>query len=348
MKIGIITVHDSSNYGSILQAYGLRKALTQMGHEVVYIKTRDRDSVKKLFWGNKKNIVKYIKNYKFNMEKYKVFGKELDKMPEIMLSEVNDSNMDLVVIGSDELWNVNTKTFTNEYFYGINVKVKNKIAYAISSGIAGIKDYEKYPNLIKGMKEISTILVRDKKTHDNLKELINRDCEYACDPTFLIGVDEFITEYENPIQEEYLLVYSYKFSKQYIKYIKKYAKENNLKIVAPCMKKSWADYNINCSALEFSSLIRGAKNVVTTTFHGTIFSILNKKQFVSLQGMPKVLDVIKRVGLDDRIVYKEDSYEEFKNKLQNPIDFKVSDGNIMKMRKESLEKLDKIIKNIEL
>ena len=49
MKIGIVTVHDSNNYGSFLQAYALQCVLQQMGHEVYFAVTRDKKFVKKIF-----------------------------------------------------------------------------------------------------------------------------------------------------------------------------------------------------------------------------------------------------------------------------------------------------------
>ena len=38
MKIGIVTVQYANNFGAVLQAYGLKSVLEQMGHQVFYIK----------------------------------------------------------------------------------------------------------------------------------------------------------------------------------------------------------------------------------------------------------------------------------------------------------------------
>ena len=60
-------------------------------------------------------------------------------------------------------------------------------------------------------------------------------------------------------------------------YLKRYARKNNLKLVSICLYQSWCDLNINCHPLEFSSYIQFSECVYTTTFHGTIFTLLNHK-----------------------------------------------------------------------
>lgn len=40
MRIGILTLHDSPNYGAVLQAYAMRAYLTGLGHEAFVIDRR--------------------------------------------------------------------------------------------------------------------------------------------------------------------------------------------------------------------------------------------------------------------------------------------------------------------
>lgn len=340
MRIGIITVHDSANFGSFLQAYALKTVLEEMGHVAKFIRTRSREEAKKVFLGNIKNPVKYIRNYSFNIERYETFLKEIDKLPEIALENVNDSIIDLVIIGSDELWNVNTPVFRKKHFYGIDIATRNIITYAISAGKATVEDLKAYPELIEGMKKLKKIFIRDEHTKNLVNSLIDVEGEFTCDPTFLIDVSKFDNDYINPIEKPYILVYSYNFDDNQRYAIIKFAREKNLLIVAPCLKQKWSDIDVNCSPLEFCKLIQGAKYVVTTTFHGTIFSILNKKQFVSIPASQKVEDVLIRTGMYNAKMDKDDSYEVFKEKLLTPLDFNISEKKILDMRKISLEKLE--------
>lgn len=337
MKIGVVTVHDSSNFGSILQAFGLKKTLEKMGHDVYFIKTRSRKELYKIFLGKSKNIKKYF----YNKKKYKVFMQDIEEFKEISLEDIqnNPELVDLLIIGSDELWNVDTPVFRNEYFYGISMKVNRKITYAISSGSATYERLKNYPNLIQGIKEIDNIFVRDKLTGENVKKITGKDPEFTCDPTFLVDISEFKKKYDNPIKDKYLLIYSYSYSEKQKEYIVRYARENKLKIVSAGLFNSWCDKNINCSPLEFSEVICGAEAVVTTTFHGTIFSILNKKQFVSFSGKQKTKDVLEKTNLTDAIFNEEDSYENFKLHFTKKLDFNEAYNRILSMREESLEKL---------
>ncbi|NLK95229.1 MAG: polysaccharide pyruvyl transferase family protein [Clostridiales bacterium] len=339
MKIGVVTVHDSANFGSFLQAFGLKETLEKMGHDVYFIKTRSRKKVYKLFLGNSKNIKKYF----YNKKKYKIFMKEIEEFKEIELLKLkeNPKLVDLLIIGSDELWNVDTPVFRNEFFYGISINTKRKIAYAISSGSATYEKLMEYPNLVKGIKEIDKIFVRDKLTGDNVRRITGINPEFTCDPTFLVDVSEFKKKYSNPIKDKYLLIYSYTYSKKQKEYIVRYARENDLKIVSTGLYSSWCDKNINCSPLEFSEVICGAEAVVTSTFHGTIFSILNKKQFVTFSGRQKVKDVLEKTNLSDAIFNENDSYENFKLQFDKKLDFNEAHNRILSMREESIEKLRK-------
>ena len=343
MRIGIITVHDSANFGSYLQAYALKKVLENMGHQVYFIKARSEEAVKKVFFGTIRHPKSFFRNYFFNIKKYKEFLKDRELFQELEIDEIEKNNIDILLIGSDELWNVRTKAFTNEKFYGINIPIKRKIAFAISCGKAEPEDYKNYPNLIQGMKELDDIFVRDKKTQQNVKQLLNKDCEMVCDPTFLLDVKDFDKDYEVPIKEKYLLVYSYYFTQQEQEYIKKFARENNLIIVSACFKHKFCDKCVICSPLQFCKIIQQAQYVVTTTFHGTIFSILNKKSFISIPASQKVEDVLQKFNMQKyKFDVKQENYEDFKTKLLTEKDFESSQKELLKWREKSLG----ILKNI--
>lgn len=47
MKICIVTIYNSMNYGAFLQAYVLYNVLKKLGHEVVFLDTGARKPFKK-------------------------------------------------------------------------------------------------------------------------------------------------------------------------------------------------------------------------------------------------------------------------------------------------------------
>lgn len=336
MKIGIITVYDSQNFGAVLQAYGLKTTLEEMGHDVYFIQKRSRKQLYKEFRGKTKNIMKLI----FNIKKYNIFKNVINSFNELRYEEVINNNIiDLLVIGSDELWNINNPGFRNNYFYGIGVKAKKKITYAICSGATTYDKFSNYEDYLNAIKSIDTIFVRDKLTELNIGKIIGKNPQFTCDPTFLIDVSKFKKDYINKVKGRYLLIYSYSYSKKQKDYIKAYAKENKLLIVSAGLYCSWADKNVNCSPFEFSDVICNAEAVVTTTFHGTIFSILNKKQFVVFEGREKTKDVLEKTGLLNAMIDENTGYDEFEKQFNISLDFEGAHNRIKKMRKESIEKL---------
>ena len=81
-----------------------------------------------------------------------------------------------------------------------------------------------------------------------------------------------------------LLLYTYNFTIQNWTrdYVIRYAREKNLKLVSVGFYFSWCDYNVNCSPLEFSDVIRQAQCMVTTTFHGSVMGVMNHKKLLAV------------------------------------------------------------------
>ena len=134
MKVGIVTVYDSNNFGSYLQAYALKKVIEKLGHNVYFIKFRTEKEAKKVFFPGKRKLLHYIKTYYFNNKKYNLFLKDRKIFDEISIKDVDKNSFDIIIIGSDECWNVKTETFRNKCFYGIDLPIKRKIAFSISCG----------------------------------------------------------------------------------------------------------------------------------------------------------------------------------------------------------------------
>ena len=350
MKIGVVTVHDSSNFGSYLQAYAMKTALEGLGHEVYFIKTRDKKYLKRIFYKypvsrkSVKHPIKVFKEYLAGRKKRKLFLEDVSLMNE--LEKWDDITLDKIVLGSDEIWNLNISAFSNEIFYGVGMNNVN--AFAVSMGNANYKQYLKCPNLIEAIKNVNNIYVRDKNTQDIVEQITGDKKQIVCDPTFLVPVEKYTKKQikDFGIKEDYILVYAYEVAiNENIKHsIIRFAKENGLKVVSACFILDWCDYNINCSPLDFCSIIKDAKYVVTTTFHGTIFSVLNHKKFLCMPYSIKVNDVLSRVKLNSVIFDNNGSYEDFERILKNnDIDYDMVDRLILEQRNNGIEALKKCI-----
>ena len=171
----------------------------------------------------------------------------------------------------------------------------------------------------------------------------NQDVPIVLDPTLLIeNFDQYAIE---PEDDNYILIYDYSVKPERKKKIQEFAKAKNLKIYSIGFYNSWADRNIEADIFEFLGYVKKAKYVVTATFHGSIFSIIFKKQFVSTVGnCLKIGDILERLNLGDRDITNIEKIESVIDRL---IDYDEVEKLKLKYRKESMEYLEKAILNGE-
>lgn len=346
MKIGIITVYHASNFGAYLQAYALKRAMEHMGHDVFHIETKSEKKIRRGYFKypatrrSFKHPIEEFQKYLYGKKKYDIFKKEQQVF--VVIPETEAEHMDRIIIGSDELWNISEEKFRHPLYFGAGLEYV--LTYGISIGRAKKKDFLIHPEFLTWIKNIHQILVRDKKTQLFVKESTGKLPPMVCDPTFLIPLKEMIHLCHDPYikNHSYILVYTYEFimGNKIKEHIIRYAKEKNLKIVSVGFFFAWCDYNLNCGPLEFSDVIRYAQCMVTTTFHGSIFALLNHQRFLVEPFSPKVNDVLEKVGIPEVAIPSDISYEQFCSRMdQQDLDYQMVDRNVMKMRKESLELL---------
>lgn len=291
MKIQIITLWSADNYGAYFQAFALKTYL-QMKYPSAEISfLRDTKEEKHRFSWISKSVKKSLYQYKLQRE----FNKARD---EFCLSDIGDT-IDICIIGADEVWNVSNTFFEHIGAYvGIGVKGKKCIAYAPSSNGVEKKQFTKVYGETPFVR-FNAISVRDKATQYLVSELSAINPPVVLDPTFLIDIYNDILI--NTKFTKYLIVYGYSFTDEEIFAIKKIAKEKKLTIVSAGAYQVWTDIKIPASPKQFLGLIKNAEYVVTSTFHGTVFSILFNKEFVSYtRNSPKILEILEAFDLTER------------------------------------------------
>lgn len=161
MNICIVTVYNSYNFGSFLQAKNLYLYLKSQGHNVTFYDGKNRS----LFRGcirkikknaiNSKNILKTIKGLFFELKEYKILKKAWKQLPKTNSKE----GFDCVILGSDEIWNISRIECQKEDFWGKGFNC-TKIAYApsINNAQSSQFDNSKYIEYLNNIKHVS---VRD-------------------------------------------------------------------------------------------------------------------------------------------------------------------------------------------
>jgi len=350
MKIGIITHHYIKNYGAFWQAYALQETLKKLfpNYDVYIINYKNKKhfiSNARHFFIRKpykcslfKNIYLYIDGIK-QFIGFTKFSKLL-RLSKIMksASDINKNQFDIVVIGSDEVWNTDS-VGADKIKFGIGLQAKKIVAYAASGG--SVDANSQVPNfVISGLKNFSSISVRDYSTESLVYKYLGFDPIIVLDPTLLTEIPFSIPiKYRKIINRNYILVYYANLPDKHIKEIKKFAKDNDLIIVGAGHFEKWFDYSlIDINPLEWNYLFKKAKYVITGTFHGTIFSIIHSKLFcvypTSSNRVKKVHSLLTQLSLMERILDKQSNIIEV---LNTPIDYSLVHSKLDEMRVLSLE-----------
>lgn len=190
--------------------------------------------------------------------------------------------LDLLVFGSDEIWNINgTGYHPLKSGYGIEKNNQKIIAYAPSVG--SVTAETEIPEKAKrGLHNFAKLPGRDTETVKMIERTTGLKADKMLDPTFLYDFDKDI-DIENikPYKKPYILIYDCKLTDSQSKQLRAYADRNGLEIIgAGDYKKYYDRVTICLTPYEWVSLFRNAEKVITGTFHGTVFSIKYDRDFV--------------------------------------------------------------------
>ena len=213
-----------------------------------------------------------------------------------------------------------------------------KIAYAVSIGAMGQDTEEQHKELFEYMNNYDKIMVRDEKTFDFVLRKTELAAPIVCDPTMLVPISELSEPIRLP-KQPYLFVYTYGIDSHIEHLITHYAKKRGLLIVSACFWHRWADKTIECSPLQLSSLLRGADCVFTSTFHGALFTMMNHKRCCILPVREKVRNVVVKLGMEDKLIDEDCSFEQFERIIQSEFNSQIFDEKLLIWRHYSEERL---------
>lgn len=342
MKIGIVTLCRVRNYGACLQAYAMKQILESKGHEVRFVEAYDSEFARELLHNDLGKIRLWYIPYLTHKEiKYRIF---FNNFPKLCLNRIDE--LECILLGSDSIWDENYgKLTTPSTFFG-KLDHSNISSYAPSVG--GAYDMSKYTEAqIEGLKNIKHITVRDETTARFVEEAIGGKAEIVVDPTLLINwkpILDVSVKNRSAKYGDYLLLYG-GFDLEMIHAVKEYAAWSCLQVVNIGGFNWRFKNNPVVDPLEFADMIRHAKFVLTSMFHGVMMSIALDKDFryiaIDSQRSIKIATTLKQLDLEECIVSKDDF-------LANPVescryDIK-KEYQIKKNRvRESIEELGKCI-----
>lgn len=348
-KVGIVTFHNAHNYGAVLQAYGLHRKLQLLGFDSEFIQdTNDTVGKKYSLYPSYKNrsLLNYVKSWFLLLTDYKrkskrslAFNGFIDTYLPIYDLNQGCKSYTHVVLGSDQIWNFNLTNGLQDIYFGEDehINTNNVFSYAASmgNGMVSSNFTSAFQSKLTGLNALG---VREESLGNEIKSKFNLDSVVTLDPTLLLGNEEWdkLLPANNRADKPYLLVYEVEKNPNTTSVVE-YVKNKlglEVKVISSKIKSGDDKSNITtASPQEFLSLFKNAKFVVTTSFHGTVFSVINEIPFYTLKFNSKVdlraSGLLNSVGLTERHINTVEDINEL------DIDFTEAKSNLTELRTRS-------------
>ena len=323
-KIGIIGLRHGTNIGNNLLKYAIFTKLSELGFEPYLIG----------FWKLNTDISFINKTTKLRIIKKN-------------FSEIKRNDYDILMVNSDQTWRKFNKNF---YDYAFLKFAKNwnitKFIYGASLGFNFWKFSKEDERIAKEcLKDFIAISAREVGSIRLIKQHLGINPSFVLDPTLLINKKYYlniIKNYKSNNQNniKYIFTYLFSFEKNILDFIRKSSEQLNYKV------ESVTIYTPN-NIQKFIYGISHCKAVITQSFHGTLFSIIFNKPFITFinknNAIERFITLKKILKIENRIFY----YNEKPNisLLETPLHIDYNLINSLKIKsinylKNNLKKLN--------
>jgi len=343
MRVGIVTFHDGINHGAFFQAFFLQEYLKKIGFDAHIINYKNRHhwytEYRAFLWtrspGQLIRNVRKIRSFRRDQNLLSLEPRKLTLRPRV--ARRVSRKFDYIVVGSDIVWAWDVESLGGDRIYfgeGLRPR-RDLISYAASMGPSGSRLPPEH--VVEGLSNFDRISVRDDNTKDVVERLSPIQAVKVVDPTLLMGLADVAIPIEGVSngRPPYLLVYAYVLNDGWKSAIEKFASDRGLEIVVAGYPQRMLAFNkTDVGPIAWLSLFSGADYVVTSTFHGTIFSILCRKKFLTIANPPienKVVSLLKDLELLGR--YSRANFGE--SEMEQTIDWEAVHNRVECLRKAS-------------
>ena len=360
--IGIFT-YKHSNYGAVLQCYALQQYLRNHSDNQVqvvdfttdthyrqdrYFKKRSNNPIKQLAYV-------LLTLFRFpallkRRQRTKTFKDDNIRWTSLYSSESqllsNPPKFDVYCTGSDQVFNLSGE-YKDVYYLHFNTFGGRKVAYAPSFG-SSVFDAETKEEVSLYVKDFQALSCRENDGAEFLSKVTGTDVPVVLDPTLLLTKEDWLAVAHKPSSpESYILVYDLNGGKNLITIAKKVKERYKLPIVC-ITDKIEAFYHIDrqiygAGPAEFVGWFANAEFVITDSFHGTVFSIIFSKPFISYIAIPRassrIISLLNNLGLAEHIVTK-DNLTDVNDDALNGIDV---ESKLNALKSNSFEYINKNI-----
>ncbi len=332
-KIGILTFHRSINYGAYVQCLSLSHFLAEKYPDC---KVEVIDYESKFMRDNyvPKISLSYIRHpliFKAKKKQYKCFKDALRFLPlsnkyfafdgtDEKLGQYVSENYDIVVVGSDAVFNWLKRGFPNPYI--LPFKDVKKLSYAASAYGMPLEKISDSTMAAFGeyLKDFSFVGVRDDYTSDLIRRAeAQTEPVFTCDPTVFLDIEyvlmllghtkESFKEYiykKFKLPKDKKLVGVMESNSDALKAIKSKYGEELFFVGFYSYTKGVDKFIADISPLEWALLFGLFEFTITNYFHGTLLSLRNNTPVLSFDRTSfsktnegKIHDVMRRMDLLD-------------------------------------------------
>lgn len=352
-RVGIMSMQRIRNYGSTLQAYGLRQMLESLGCEVRFVDYHPGPClVESRGHGLLRPVAKLAEalggsgplrarfayaNYKrrYDARVWSLLG--LPAEP-----DCSTDDLDMLVIGSDEVFNCaqsNPKVGFSPDLFGAGSRAGRTVTYAASCGnttLGRLRELGVAERVTGWLGALDAVSVRDENTASVVRELSGVEPTRCLDPVLawdFLGSEEVG---ESPVGGRYVIVYAYsgRLSEGECAALRSYADRRGLRVVNLGGVQGCCDEFLDLGPLEVIAAFRGAECVLTDTFHGTILSVITERPFATVVrtegygNAEKLVDLLSRLGLRSRAASSPGDYGSLLDSAPDwePVRRRIADG----------------------
>lgn len=374
-KIAILTQPLHVNFGGTLQAFALQKTLIGMGYQVETLnyQWKKTSDLRKVLSVLKQKILSNRKVYPFFEKELKIINSEHQNFidnninysailysNEELINYFDDNNFDAVIVGSDQVWRVAYSPRIESFFLDFlnDKKGIKKIAYSASFGIDEWQfDKQKTIELKELLKKFQSVSVREKSAVDLCQQYLDVEAQHTLDPTLLLEAKEYL-KLLNPKQQV-----SNNIGKIFVYVLDK--NENKQKIINTISQNLGKEifYNQPEKTVKESFIIKDLNHyiypsienwiksfieadfIVTDSFHGSVFSILFNKPFISIvnreRGASRFESLLGQLNLTNRMV--NDISEISIDLIHDKINYRSVNEKLTDLKYKSIDYLNKAL-----
>ncbi len=357
MRIGIVTQPLRNNYGGILQNYALQQVLKRLGHIPVtidfipqmplwrFVLSTCKTFVLYFIPGRRRPFVFYRTRRKPRMqafvEKHIVCTRTVRKYTSRLLHKYR---IEALVVGSDQVWRPCYNRYPEDMFlrFARHAEMR-KVAYAASFGVSDLEfDERLLQRCMPLLQRFDRISVREASGVDLCRNYFHAEAEHVLDPTLLLCKEDYkqVCTGVPKHSGKFLACYILDPTEEQQRHIDRMAHHLHLKPIY-----FTAGLKVPLSVEEWLAMFRDAECVVTDSFHGTAFSIIFGKPFITIvnkaRGADRFVSLLRILGLESRLI---SSVEELTEELYStPVDWQTVDAALSVAREKSMVYLEKTL-----